>query len=43
MVRRNMQKIRGVLAEMETMLAGLTRNLDLEVLDRGSAKRAATP
>jgi hypothetical protein len=35
MVRRNMQKIRGVLAGMGEVLAGLTRNLDLSVLDRG--------
>jgi hypothetical protein len=35
MARRNMEKIRGVLAEMRTVLAGLTRNLDLSVLDRG--------
>ncbi|HEY9282429.1 MAG TPA: aldehyde dehydrogenase family protein [Pyrinomonadaceae bacterium] len=35
MARRNMGKIRGVLAEMRTVLAGLTRNLDLSVLDRG--------
>jgi acyl-CoA reductase-like NAD-dependent aldehyde dehydrogenase len=35
MVRRNMQKIEGVLARMPEMLAGLTRNLDPELLDRG--------
>jgi hypothetical protein len=35
LVQRNMAKVRGVLAEMSTMLAGLTRNLDLTVLDRG--------
>jgi acyl-CoA reductase-like NAD-dependent aldehyde dehydrogenase len=35
MVRRNMEKIRGVLAEMRTVLAGLTRNIDPETLDRG--------
>jgi len=35
MVRRNMQKIRGVMAEMENVLAGLTRNLDLAILDEG--------
>ena len=33
--RGNMEKIRFVLAEMETVLAGLTRALDLEVLDSG--------
>jgi acyl-CoA reductase-like NAD-dependent aldehyde dehydrogenase len=35
MVRRNMEKIRGVLAGIENVLAGLTRDLDLTVLDRG--------
>ncbi len=35
MVRRNMQKIRGVLAEMRNVLSGLTRNLDVNILDTG--------
>jgi acyl-CoA reductase-like NAD-dependent aldehyde dehydrogenase len=35
LVRRNMEKIHGVMAEMDSILAGLTRNLDLTVLDRG--------
>jgi acyl-CoA reductase-like NAD-dependent aldehyde dehydrogenase len=35
LVRRNMSKIRGVLAEMGSVLAGLTRNLDLSILDAG--------
>lgn len=35
LVRRNMRKIHGVLAEMESVLRGLTRGLDLTVLDRG--------
>jgi acyl-CoA reductase-like NAD-dependent aldehyde dehydrogenase len=35
MVRRNMQKIRGVMAEMETVVNGLTRNLSAEVFDAG--------
>ncbi|MFL6229681.1 MAG: aldehyde dehydrogenase family protein [Pyrinomonadaceae bacterium] len=35
MARRNMEKIRGVLAEMRTVLAGLTRNIAPETLDRG--------
>lgn len=35
LVRKNMQKIHGVLAQMENVLKGLTRNLDLEILDRG--------
>jgi hypothetical protein len=37
MVRRNMQKIRTVMADMETVVNGLTRNLDAEVLDAGYA------
>ena len=35
LVRNNMQKIRGVLAEMESVLGGLTRQLDLRILDNG--------
>ena len=35
LVRRNMRKIRTMLAEMENVLNGLTRNLDWTVLDRG--------
>jgi acyl-CoA reductase-like NAD-dependent aldehyde dehydrogenase len=35
--RANMEKIRFVLAEMDTVLAGLTRGLDLDVLDGGLA------
>lgn len=35
MVRKNMQKIRSMFAEMENVLNGLTRNIDWEVLDRG--------
>jgi acyl-CoA reductase-like NAD-dependent aldehyde dehydrogenase len=35
LVRRNMEKIRGVLAQIETVLDGLTRGLDLSVLDKG--------
>jgi len=35
LVRRNMQKIAGVLTEMPTVLRGLTRGLDLSMLDRG--------
>ena len=33
--RRNMEKIRGVLVEMGTVLGGLTRDLDLEILREG--------
>ena len=35
LARRNMQKIHKMMAEMRTVLGGLTRNLDLAVLDRG--------
>lgn len=35
LARRNMDKIRSMLAEMENVLNGLTRNLDWELLDRG--------
>jgi acyl-CoA reductase-like NAD-dependent aldehyde dehydrogenase len=35
LVRRNMTKIAGVLTEMPTVLAGLTRGLDLSLLDAG--------
>jgi len=37
--RANMEKIRFVLAEMETVLGGLTRGLDLSVLDTGWAEQ----
>jgi acyl-CoA reductase-like NAD-dependent aldehyde dehydrogenase len=37
--RANADKVRHVLAEMETVLSGLTRALDLEVLERGFAER----
>jgi acyl-CoA reductase-like NAD-dependent aldehyde dehydrogenase len=35
MVRKNMAKIRSMLAEMENVLNGLTRNIDWKVLDQG--------
>src|SRR5260370_32024383 len=35
LARRNMHKIPKMMAEMGAVLAGLTRNLDLAVLDRG--------
>jgi acyl-CoA reductase-like NAD-dependent aldehyde dehydrogenase len=35
LVRRNMEKIRTVLADVEAVLSGLTRGVDLDVLDRG--------
>jgi acyl-CoA reductase-like NAD-dependent aldehyde dehydrogenase len=38
MVRRNLEKIRGVMARMGEILAGLTRGLDLSVLDAGMSE-----
>ena len=35
LVRRNMQRVAGVMREMRTVLGGLTRGLDLVVLDTG--------
>ena len=35
MVRKNMHKIRSVLGDLEVVINGLTRNLDLGVLDTG--------
>ena len=40
LVRRNMQKIAGVLTEMGTVLRGLTRGLDLSLLDTGHGEHA---
>jgi acyl-CoA reductase-like NAD-dependent aldehyde dehydrogenase len=38
LVRRNMSKIHGMLAEVASVLAGLTRDLDLRALDTGYAE-----
>ncbi len=35
LARRNMLKIKSMLANMESVLIGLTRNVDWEILDRG--------
>jgi hypothetical protein len=43
LVRRNMEKIRGVLAGIGTVLDGLTRGLDLSVLDRGQGEAGGHP
>lgn len=43
LIRRNMQKIYTVFAEMPTILRGLTRGLDLGVLDRGYGEQAGVP
>src|SRR5262249_17588592 len=40
LARRNMQKIRSMLAEMEKVINGLTRNLSHSVLDEGFAEVA---
>ena len=40
MGRRNMEKIRGVLAGVDAVIAGLTRGLDPDVLDRGIGETA---
>jgi hypothetical protein len=40
MVRRNMQKIASALQQMRTILNGLTRGLDLGILDRGMGEQA---
>ncbi|MEK9772820.1 MAG: aldehyde dehydrogenase family protein [Opitutae bacterium] len=43
MVRRNMEKIHYALSHMSTILNGLTRGLDLEVLDRGYGEQSGSP
>ena len=42
MVRRNMQKIAHALKNMRTILSGLTRGLDLGLLDQGFGEQAGT-
>ncbi len=43
MVRRNMAKIHHALTHMRTVLNGLTRGLNLEILDRGYGVQSGTP
>ena len=43
MVRRNMAKIHHALTNMRTVLNGLTRGLDLSILDRGFGEQFGTP
>jgi acyl-CoA reductase-like NAD-dependent aldehyde dehydrogenase len=43
MCRANMEKTRFVLDEMERVLAGLTRGVDLELLDRGWVEQDGRP
>jgi hypothetical protein len=43
MVRRNMAKIHHALTNMKTVLNGLTRGLDLSILDKGYGEQFGTP
>lgn len=43
MVRRNMAKIHHALTNMRTVLNGLTRGLDLSILDKGFGEQFGTP
>lgn len=43
MVRRNMAKIHHALTNMRTVLNGLTRGLDLNILDKGFGEQSGTP
>lgn len=43
MVRRNMAKIHHALVNMRTVLNGLTRGLDLAILDSGAGEQFGTP
>lgn len=43
LVRANMAKIYEVFTEMPTILAGLTRGIDLDILDRGYGEQAGIP
>lgn len=43
LARRNMLKIKSMLASMERVINGLTRNLDWEILDRGFGDLAGRP
>jgi acyl-CoA reductase-like NAD-dependent aldehyde dehydrogenase len=42
-VRKNMQKIFAALSEMQSVLDGLTRGLDLQILDSGSGTHEGHP
>jgi hypothetical protein len=42
MVRRNMDKIRAALVDCERVISGLTRGLDMDVLDRGIGEVAGS-
>ncbi len=38
LVRKNMARVSGVMTQMENILGGLTRGLDLSILDRGAGE-----
>jgi Aldehyde dehydrogenase family len=42
LVRRNMDRISTVLSQMETILRGLTRGLDLSILDKGFGEQGGS-
>lgn len=43
LIRMNMQRLANVFAEIETILRGLTRGLDLDVLDKGYGAQGGAP
>src|SRR4051812_23943690 len=43
MVKRNMAKVHQALVNMSTVLNGLTRGLDLGIIDKGFGKQAGSP
>jgi hypothetical protein len=43
MVKRNMTKVHQALTNMSTVLNGLTRGLDLSIIDKGFGKQAGSP
>ncbi len=42
LARKNLNKIQGVMSQMETVLNGMTRHLDFEILDQGFGKLNGT-
>ena len=42
MVRRNMEKVKAALVDCERVISGLTRGLDMDVLDRGTGEVAGS-
>ena len=42
LVRRNMDRLSAVLSQMRTILDGLTRGLDLSILDKGSGEQGGS-